>query len=349
MPKIRVESDVPLAPLTTLGVGGKAKYFASVKSVEELKDALNFAKERSLPVFVVGEGSNVIINDSGFPGVVVKVEIGDISFGKFGEVKVGAGVSWDKFVEEAVYRNLSGLECLSAIPGTVGSAPIQNIGAYGTEVSSVIKALHAIDRETLEEVVINKKECDFSYRKSIFNSSKKNRYIITEVIFKLWPDGKPNISYQDLLNYFDGKNPTLREVREAVISIRTKKGHVAPPMGPRSAGSFFKNPILSEENFKILKEKVKNIESKWFWKNNDGEIKVSAARLVEEAGFLKGVRFGNVGTSPFHTLVLITYDGATSVELMSLAERIRTKIKSRFDITLDIEPELIGFKKHSLP
>ncbi len=341
---------VSLAKHCTLRIGGQARFFSKIKSQKDLLKGLQFAKEKKIPVFILGHGSNVVIKDGEFAGLVMKMEIKGMKFYKNGEAKIGAGVSWDKFVEEAVKRNLGGAECLSAIPGTVGTAPVQNIGAYGVEVESIIKEVHAIDRNNLKEVILRKKDLGFEYRKSIFNTKNKNRYIITEVIFELIPEGKPYIVYEDLINYFAGKNPTLQEVREAVVEIRTKKGHVAPdfvkaspskPLIHRSVGSFFKNPIVTKKDFEKIKDKVKNKSGNWFWETDNKKIKISGARLIEEAGFEKGQIFGNVGISPFHSLVLVTYKNATSSELLDLADEIRKKIKSRFNIQLDIEPEII--------
>ena len=339
--KLKCEENVPLSKYCTLGTGGFARFFFRAKNKQDVIDGLKFAKSKKLPVFVLGEGSNVVIDDNGFHGLVLKIEITGMEFENDGQAKVGAGVSWDKFVKEAVNKNFSGIECLSAIPGTVGTAPVQNIGAYGTEISNVIKEIHTIDRETFKEAIFQKEECAFGYRKSIFNSSKKNRYVITKVIFALIPKGTANVSYQDLINYFGDKKPTLKEPRDGIMEIRTKKGHVAPPNGPRSVGSFFKNLIVKKEKFEEIKNKIKNQSGNWFWPQEDGTIKISAARLIEESGFEKGLRFGNVGISPFHSLVLVTYDGATSTELMVLAKKIQGKIKNRFNIQLDIEPETL--------
>lgn len=339
-----LEENVSLAKYSTLGIGGPARFFLLAKNKAEIISALSFAKNKNLPAFVLGEGSNTVFSDKGFKGIVIKLGMKKIVFTDSGKARVEAGASWDEFVAEAVNRKLGGVENLSAIPGTVGSAPIQNIGAYGTEASDTIKEVRAIDREKLEEVTLSKEECGFGYRKSIFNSSRKNQYIITEAVFELAPNGKPNIAYQDLINYFGDKKPTLKETRAAVLEIRTKKGHVKPPNGPRSAGSFFKNPLVEKEVFEKIKDKIENRTGSWFWAQRDGKIKISAARLIEGAGFAKGMRFGNVGISPFHSLVLVTYDAATARELLDFADQIRAKTKHRFNIQLDIEPELAGFK-----
>ena len=289
------EQDVPLNRFSTLGIGGPAKRFVRVKSEDELLRALQ-TKE---PIFILAGGSNIVISDDGFPGLVIKNEIGDMAF-DCSRAVVGAGVEWDAFVSECVRRELGGVENLSAIPGTVGAAPVQNIGAYGSEAKDTIAEVRAINRWTLEPIALSNEECGFGYRRSIFNTTDKNKYAITNVVFQLAPA--------------EG----LDTKRADIIRTRTAKGHIAPPRGPRSAGSFFKNPIVRGE-------------------------KLFAAKLIEEAGFRKAERRGNVGISPFHALVLVTYPGATAHELLAFVEEIRAKVKNRFDIMLDIEPELVGF------
>src|SRR5436190_8650313 len=221
MPRIEVKENVPLAPLTTLGVGGRARFFVRAESIHDVEAAVAFSREKRLALFVLGGGSNVVVSDRGWNGLVLQIGIPGIDEHATGRFNVGAGVDWDAFVAHSVSRNYSGIECLSGIPGSVGGTPVQNVGAYGQEVSQTITSLLAFDLAENRVRELSAAECGFSYRTSIFNTSQRGRYVILRVSYWLEPEGKPQLLYADLQRYFarhDG-TPMLAEVRDAVRTI----------------------------------------------------------------------------------------------------------------------------------
>lgn len=349
-----IQENVPLAPLTTLGIGGAARFFVEACSEGELLEAIAFAGQRQLPVFILGGGSNVLIADEGFPGLVIRVAIKGIAWNQ--EITAGAGEDWDDFVRQCVERNLAGVECLSGIPGLVGGTPVQNVGAYGQEVSETITKVRVFDRQSNCIVELNNAGCGFAYRASIFNSTGKNRYVVLAVTYTLVPNGKPAIRYPDLKNFFAGRtdNPTLREVREAVIAIRSRKGMVISPTDPandsdcRSAGSFFKNPVITAEAFSRLEASAKeqhllrDDERIPHFPSSDGKVKVPAAWLIERAGFQKGFAKGQAGISSKHTLAIINRGGATTREVLELVKEIQERTSAKFGVWLTPEPVFVG-------
>lgn len=343
-----IQENIPLAPLTTLGIGGVARFFAEVPGEAELTDAIALAARQQLPVFILGGGSNVLIADEGFPGLVIRVAIKGIEqFNEGGKVLVtaGAGEAWDAFVEYCIQRDLAGLECLSGIPGLVGGTPVQNVGAYGQEVSETITTVRAFDRQSKQIVDLSNADCHFSYRTSIFNSTERDRYVVLAVTYRLRPHGDPAIRYPDLKNFFANRigQPTLAEVRNAVIEIRSRKSMVIHPEDPnrRSAGSFFKNPIVSPEIFARLT--VKAAEQPPCFPAADGNVKVPAAWLIERAGFQRGYVKGRVGISSKHTLAIINLGGATADDVLALVREISLGVWERFGIELLPEPVFVGF------
>ena len=357
-----IQENVLLAPLTTLGIGGSARFFAEALSESELIAAIEFAEQRDLPVFILGGGSNVLVSDEGLSGLVVRVAIKGI-FGRDGwdrfrtcptdedqskwieQVTVGAGEDWDGFVRQCVERNLAGVECLSGIPGLVGGTPVQNVGAYGQEVSETITQVRVFDRQTKQIVEFSNAECGFRYRTSIFNSTERNRYVVLAVSFALKANGEPALRYPDVKNFFAGRNdePTLAEVRQAVIEIRSRKGMVIVPDDPdcRSAGSFFKNPLLSAEAFAKL-EAVAGERPPSFPAGDD-KVKVPAAWLIERAGFQRGYAKGRAGISSKHTLAIINRGNATAQEVLGLVAEIQARVAELFGVELKPEPVLVGF------
>ena len=252
---------VPLSPLTTLGVGGHARFFVTVRDETGVRDALAFATERGLPVFILGGGSNVVISDQGFPGLVIHIAIEGVRLESHGPetmVSVGAGEPWDSVVSRCVTSNLAGIETLSGIPGYTGATPMQNVGAYGQEVSQTVEYVRVMDRESLKTLVLGNKECGFGYRQSMFNTTDRDRYVVLEVVFRLLNDGEPTVTYLDLVSFFadTGQPETLANVRAAVLGIRASKGMVIDPQDPdsRSVGSFFKNPIVTDDILKVIRE-----------------------------------------------------------------------------------------------
>lgn len=342
MTELQIEENIPLAPFTTLGVGGPARYFTRPANEGDLIEALAFAGGKRLATFILGGGSNIVVSDAGFDGLVIYLgELKGLEFNANGDVRASAGEDWDYFVGLSVAFNLAGLECLSGIPGFVGGTPVQNVGAYGQDVSETIVSVRCFDREAEEFVELSNADCRFSYRRSIFNSIHRGRYIVTAVRFKLDPGGEPKMAYKDLITYFDGKNPTLAEVRQAVISIRRSKSMVIDPadVNSRSAGSFFKNPIVSAEQFAVLQTAHPNIPS---FPAYDGFVKVPAAWLIEQAGIAKGFKLGNAGTSAHHSLAIINCGDATASEVLALKDVIQSTVNAKFGISIEPEPILVG-------
>ncbi len=349
IPTIRIDENIPIAPHTSLRVGGVARFLLNAKTEEQVAFGLQFAQKRGCPVFVLGGGSNLVVADAGFPGLVIKIELAGVE-GK----AAAAGEEWDAFVERCVDKNLAGIECLSGIPGTVGGTPIQNVGAYGQEVSEVISRVRVLDRVIGSIVELSNPECKFGYRSSIFNTTHTDRYVILKVEFALRPNGEAKIEYRDLKQYLDKRKsvPTLKEVREAVLTIRESKGMVLHENDSesKSAGSFFKNPILHPGQIGIAEEKARACgileESEHIpqFAAPSGDVKLSAAWLIERAGFHRGFVSGRVGISSKHSLALINLGNATAQEIVDLMKLIRERVQSRFGIELQPEPVFVGFE-----
>jgi UDP-N-acetylmuramate dehydrogenase len=342
---------VPLAPYTTFQIGGPARWFAEAASEDDIAAGVAFAADHHLPLFVLGGGSNLLVSDAGFTGLVLHLAlkgIGSIRKEERVVVSSGAGEDWDALVAYAVGAGYAGVECLSGIPGTVGGTPVQNVGAYGQEVSQTIVTVRAFDRTTGVFVDLSSAACGFSYRRSLFNTTQKERYIVSRVDYALHENGPANFVYADLARYFAAHNqasPTLAEVREAVRSIRAQKGMllVQGNADCRSAGSFFKNPIVPATIVDSLAEKL-GVEKRSIpaYPAQDGEVKLSAAWLIERAGFQKGYALGNAGISSRHTLALINRGGASAAEVVALRDLVTDGVASRFDVHLEPEPVWLG-------
>jgi UDP-N-acetylmuramate dehydrogenase len=353
---LAIQENVPLASCTTLGVGGPARFMVRAGSEEQIMGAMDFARTHGTPVFVLGGGSNIVVSDRGFPGIVLKIELSGIQTlsEDNATISVAAGVEWDSFVQHCANRNLAGIECLSGIPGTVGGAPIQNIGAYGEDVSEVLLRVRALDRNTHSITELNAAECRFAYRSSIFNTTHRNRYIMLAVDFVLRKDGRPRIDYPDLQKRFAGRAqpPTIGEVREAVLQIREAKAMVLRDSDPdsRSAGSFFRNPILPADLVTEIETNARKCrilsaaESIPQFPASTGKVKLPAAWFVEHAGFARGYAHGNAGISRKHALALINRGGATAQEIVDLMRLIQEQVQMHFGVTLEAEPELVGFE-----
>ena len=346
-----IQENVPLAPLTTIKVGGPARYFVEARTIAEVSEAVNFSRSRNLPLFVLGGGSNLVISDNGWPGLVLKVGIGRIEEREAnGQTlfEVGAGEEWDKFVAFAVARNCAGIECLSGIPGSVGGTPVQNVGAYGQEVAETIESVLAFDLRDHQVRELCNEACGFSYRMSIFNSSERGRFIILRVTYALTPGAEPRIEYADLKKYFAGwaERPTLAETRDAVRNIRASKGMLISPgdAESRSAGSFFKNPVLSPEQYQELSARAAakklTIPS---YPALDALRKVSAAWLVEHSGFGKGFGHGRVGISRKHALAIVNRGEASAADIVAFKEEIQDRVEQIWGIRLEPEPVFVGF------
>lgn len=345
-----IQEHIPLAPMTTLGVGGPARYFTEAGSEAEIAEALEFVRARSLPLFVLGGGSNVVVADAGFAGLVLKVGMQQLAMESLSPetvVTAEAGLEWDTLVAAAVESNAAGLECLSGIPGTVGATPIQNVGAYGQEVSQTVREVRTLDLHSLKGRTFTNSECGFGYRSSRFNGVDFGRYIILSVSFRLTTNGKANLSYADLEQCFAGRTgpPTLAEVRQAVRGIRHRKAMLIVPgeEDARSVGSFFKNPIVSQSTCDQLTTRL--AARGWTLPNysaQNGMRKVPAAWLVEHAGFHKGYSRGQAGISSRHTLAIVNRGGASAAEIMALRDEIQSRVQQEFGIQLQPEPVMLG-------
>jgi UDP-N-acetylmuramate dehydrogenase len=346
-----LQENVPLAPLTTFHIGGPASFFAEAKSAEEVEQAIRFAESRQLPLFVLGGGSNLLIADAGWPGLVLRIAISGIDRAADQDGKamfnVGAAEPWDDFVAHAVAQNCAGVECLSGIPGSVGGTPVQNVGAYGQEVSQTIESVQVFDLKHKEVRELCAEACGFSYRSSIFNTTERGRFIILRVTYELAPGGSPHLGYADLKRHFESgpSDPSLAQVRQAVRQIRARKGMLIVEGDPdcRSAGSFFKNPVLSEEQHEALKKRA---EAKGVtvpsYPALEKNRKVSAAWLVEQSGFSRGYVLGHAGISSKHALAIVNRGGATAAEIIALKNEIQQRVFEIWGVNLEPEPVFVG-------
>ena len=345
-----LRENVPLAPFTTLQVGGAARYFVEATTLTEVSEAVVFAQTRSLPLFVLGGGSNLVISDEGWPGLVVKIGLLGINHAhRRSQVlfEVAAGEDWDEFVALAVKHNCAGIECMSGIPGSVGGTPVQNVGAYGQEASDTIDSVLVLDLRDNQIRDLGKDACGFAYRTSIFNSTERGRYIILSVSYSLVPGGAPHLEYDDLKRHFPGNaSPTLIETREAVRQIRASKAMLIKPGDPdsRSAGSFFKNPMVTLDQYVELNRRAaeRNLQIPSY-PALDAQRKISAAWLVEHSGFSKGFSRGPVGISSKHALAIINRGGASAREVVEFKEEIQKKVEDCWGLFLDTEPVFVGF------
>ena len=341
-----IRENILLKDLTTFHTGGKARYFCEINSVEDINEAVLFVEKNNLPIFILGGGSNLLVADNGFSGLVMKICLRGISVeendGKT-IVVVGAGESWDSLVQHLIEIGFSGFEFLSGIPGTVGAAPVQNIGAYGSEVSSHIEWVNTFDVRTKKSKKFLKEECAFGYRDSIFKKDLGRHLIITEVAFSVSRSTKQNIEHSEILSELltrgVGKDKaTALDIREAVLAIRKRKLPDLSLFG--TAGSFFKNPTIEKKQVDFLVEKYKTIP---VFSTNDSDLKkLSAGWLIENAGCEKGLRRGGVGIYEKHALVLVNYGEGKSSEVFSLAKDIQKKVFDVFGVQLEFEVCLVG-------
>jgi UDP-N-acetylmuramate dehydrogenase len=347
---IDIRQNVPLAPYTTFKIGGAASYFAEITSESAVPEAVNFALERGLRLFTLGGGSNLLVDDGGFDGLVLHLAIAgpaDITIDDDMALHtVAAGVEWDPFVLSVCREEISGVECLAGIPGSVGGTPVQNVGAYGQEVSQTISMVRAFDIESMMFVDIPHKDCGFTYRRSIFNSTHRGRYIVTAVTFRFDLSAKTQLTYADLTRHFGNAQPTPLEVYQAVREIRHGKGMLIVEGEPdsRSAGSFFKNPIVPRGTIERIAAVLQFPSDKVpHWPAGEGNIKLPAAWLLEHAGFVKGYAMGNAGISSRHTLALINRGNATAADIFVLRDAIQQKVNALFGIQLEQEPVQPGY------
>lgn len=335
-PQMRLQADVSLAPLTTFKIGGPAKYYTAIKTRKLLIETAVFAKENDLSIFVLGEGSDILIDDQGVNALVIQPINQTITHNqKDGLVTAGAGAHWDNLVQYAVKRNLQGIECLSGIPGSVGAAPVQNIGAYGQELSDSFAYLQAFDLKEKRFVTLSKEDCQFEYRESIFKKPQfKGRFIIWSITLKLNKDHPPTLTYQSLKEQFKG-TPSLQLLRQIVLQTRLKK--LDDPNLTPNAGSFFKNPIITKTALKKLLKMFPELPYLLF-KN---KVKLFSAWLIEQVGF-KGKVFKNVAVSEKNALVLVNKNNGTSKQLLELADLITKSVQKKFGVKLEPEVQYIS-------
>jgi len=359
---MRMEENKPLAPYTTFAIGGPARWFVEAASEDEIVEATAWARERGLALFVLGGGSNLLVADGGFDGLVVRVGLRGISIDAAeadGEgsalrtYRAAAGEDWDSFVQRTVLDDCAGVECLAGIPGTVGGTPVQNVGAYGQEVASTIERVRAFDLNEQRFVEFSAAECGFAYRRSRFNSSDRGNYIVTRVDYRLTLGGAPTIRYADLQRAIqdaaqEGTQQSLADVARVVRRIRLAKGMLLVDGDPdcRSAGSFFKNPVVSDEHAGEIAALSREVPP-WF-PTEPGHVKLPAAWLIEQAGFAKGYALGAAAISSRHTLALVNLGnegrgGASAQDVLALAGQINAVVEARFGIHLEMEPVLVGF------
>ncbi len=401
-----VEENKPLAPFTTLGIGGPARWFVEAASEDDVVEAAEWAWKRGVELFVLGGGSNLLVSDAGFDGLVMRVGLRgivvapvvdqdcgsspipeehpsgakarvdstslsarlkscpDTKLGRSATCKASdggmdvrakaltyhaaAGENWDGFVERAVRDNCAGIECLAGIPGTVGGTPVQNVGAYGQEVASTIERVRAFDLAERGFVECSAAECGFGYRSSRFNGADRGRYAVTRVDFRLMPGGAPTLAYGELHKALaehgaEGRELSLAEVAAAVRRVRQAKGMLLVDGDPdcRSAGSFFKNPVVTGAQLEQIAAKGGKEPPRFA--DGPGRFKVPAAWLIEQAGFAKGYAQGRTGISSRHTLAIVNRGGASAAEILALAGEIGAAVEERFGIRLEMEPVLVGF------
>ncbi|MBM4376965.1 MAG: UDP-N-acetylmuramate dehydrogenase [Deltaproteobacteria bacterium] len=348
---MRRRSGVSLAPYTTLGVGGPAAHFLEADDEADVREALVLASERELPIMVLGGGSNLLVADRGYHGIVLRLGRASIDADERGEaalVRVSAGTPWDALVAWSVERGYAGLECLSGIPGDVGAAPMQNIGAYGAEVGPSIRSVEVVSRATGEASSIAAEACGFGYRESVFKAELAERYVVVGVTLGL-SKGPPRIAYAELERALAGNpSPSLAEVRAAVLAVRRAKSMVLDATDPdaRSAGSFFVNPTLSPDDADRVLERARarGVSDPMPRFGHGAAVKLSAGWLIERAGLAKGTRRGAVGLSTKHCLALVTAPGATAVDVVAFASEVRARVRDAFGVRLSPEPRAYGFE-----
>lgn len=350
---MHIAENVPLALYSTMRLGGRSRFLTHVRSNDELVQALEWARKHKVPFMVIGGGANVIFTDDGYPGLIIVNDIAGIQFErrkKKTRLTIGAGEIWDNVVAKAAEAGLTGIEALSKIPGKAGAAPVQNIGAYGQELATTFVELEAYDTHEREFVTLKRKDCQFSYRKSRFNTTDKGRFIITTIVLELEPGNPRPPYYRDVQAYLERHNineVTPRVIRQAVTDIRAKK--LPDPSVIPNSGSFFYNPIISKERFTAIAKKYPEINEpppgwtqppRWFL--DDGSVKISAGWLVEQAGFsgYEDIKTG-VGLWPSQSLVVVNKHAKRTAELLGFTSRIIAAVHAKFGITLQQEPELV--------
>jgi UDP-N-acetylmuramate dehydrogenase len=336
---MNVQTNIPLKDFTTMRLGGNARFLAEATSLDDLKSLYQNAAKTNMPVFIIGGGSNLIVHDEGFNGLVIVNRIP--GFEVIAEdddsttIKVGAGETWDSVVERAVDMNLSGIEALSAIPGTAGAAPVQNIGAYGQEVADTLQYVEAYDTKTDSFVRLDASDCEFSYRHSIFRGSEQGRYAITAIVLRLVKTAPQPPFYDSLQKYMDENNITdytPASIRQAVIAIRRDK--LPDPSVVANSGSFFKNAVIEAWQAKELEEAYPGIP---IYKMDDDHFKVATGWLIDQANF-KGEVLHGMRVHTGNALVLINESATGYADLEAARTEIINTVRDKFRITIQQEP-----------
>lgn len=351
---MKIQENVVLAPYTTFKIGGSARFFCVAKDQFDALEAYEFAKKNNLKTFVLGGGSNLLISDNGFDGLVIKIVNKGIEVVTESEsgvlLKVASGEVWDNVVSFSVKNNWWGLENLSHIPGSTGAIAVQNVGAYGQEASKIIESVTVFNKDTHQVLSFKANDCQFAYRSSIFNTGEKGKYIIFDITFKLSKNPNPILIYRDLENKFINQAPSLEQIRQVVIEIRDKKFPFPTEAKKGNAGSFFKNPILDGQSYNSLRQMVsknfgeplaEKLDSKKFIEED--KIKIPAAFLIELCQ-LKDLKVGGAAVNQNQPLVIINESGsATSADVLNLANQVKQSVLDKTGVSLNFEPELIGF------
>jgi UDP-N-acetylmuramate dehydrogenase len=343
---LELREHVPLGPRTTLGVGGEARYFVEARTEGDVVEALELAARRGLPLRVLGGGSNLVVADSGFDGLVMAMALRGVELGSDATLLAKAGEPWDGVVAQAVSAGLAGLEGLSGIPGSAGATPIQNVGAYGQEVAETIASVRVVDRGTRQARELSATECRFAYRDSYFKSEAPERFVVTEVRFQLARRDPSPPRYPDLKRALEQRgqtSPSLAQLRACVLAVRAEKSMLLDPSDPngRSCGSFFLNPIVDAAAAKRVSDLAPEVTVPTY-PQPDGRVKLAAGWLIEQSGFGKGLRDGAVGLSTKHALAIVAHDGATASNVLALARRIQAGVRQRFGVDLTPEPNFWG-------
>jgi UDP-N-acetylmuramate dehydrogenase len=352
-----IREHVPLAPMTTLAVGGEARFFVDADEEETALEALEWASKNGVAPTILGGGSNVLISDRGVDGLVVRIRIrGTRETARRDEandaakvvLEVGAGEELDALIDRSVLAGLAGIECLSGIPGYMGATPIQNVGAYGQEIAETVVSVRAMHRTTRETRAFDNAACRFSYRSSVFKEGLRDQYVVLTVTLALSPGGVPAVRYPELSRELASRGGDVRslvDVRRTVLTIRRSKSMVIDASDPnrRSAGSFFVNPVVTPDRAREIEQALKDRAAKMPSFPAGENVKLSAAWLIENAGFRKGTSEGSVGLSTRHALAIVNRGGATAVEILAFAARVRDAVRAQFGVALAPEPVLLGF------
>ena len=336
-------------------MGGPARWFVEASREDAVSAALAWAREQSIPVLVLGGGSNLLVADRGVEALVLRVRIAGITSARQGEqviVEAGAGERWDDLVARAVAEGWAGIECLSGIPGDVGATPIQNVGAYGQDVAETIVHVRTIERASGKIVEMDAAACGFGYRDSVFKREAKGRLVVTRVTFALRPGGAPGVRYAELVRQLAAnRSASLSEVRATVLALRKSKSMLLDrdDENGKSAGSFFMNPTLDAAELSAVSARVAASgglgegETMPAYPANEGRTKLAAGWLIERAGFGKGAGVGRVGLSTKHALAIVNRGGATAAEIVAFARTVKDGVRERFGVELQAEPVLVGF------